>query len=460
MKETKIDNFNAYLDKYYSKEEKEEIINILNNEKIVSCDANVETKYRLDYELDSLFEAIQVNGVNVKRDDLLTKIEELDLSIRSYNCCIRSNIYTIADLVEKTEEEMMKVRNLGRKSFKEIKLKLNQRGLSFKNSVCLDFDEEDEEEEESYDYSNHPKTTKQRTLNSSNNSFISIYDSSIKILNLSVRSYHGLERNGIEKIKDLLKCSELELREFQNLGEKSINEIISKLKNYGLSLNSSSEKLSYKESFLKEKENILPLVDTEDQIDSLEEVEVIKEDLDQELTKVEIMQTENNESTETILDSKDAFSKCTSLNNLNLDNNIIQELFTLGITTLEELASCTYDYIYDSTNLTAKQIDELVELLSSNNFTFKDSKISYTPIKIGEYNYYVSINTDLKEDNTVSDRPLENESTKKVDALEEIKIEDNNITENDLEIIEEPIIEEETKDEDDEFLSFYKNLRK
>ena len=49
---------------------------------------------------------------------------------------------------------------------------------------------------------------------------------------------------------------------------------------------------------------------------------------------------------------------------------------------------------------------------------------------------------------------------KKVDALEEIKIEDNNITENDLEIIEEPIIEEETKDEDDEFLSFYKNLRK
>ena len=48
-------------------------------------------------------------------------IEDLDLSVRSYNCLKRANINTVADLTEKTEEEMMKVRNLGRKSLEEVK---------------------------------------------------------------------------------------------------------------------------------------------------------------------------------------------------------------------------------------------------------------------------------------------------------------------------------------------------
>ncbi|HEM4768373.1 TPA: DNA-directed RNA polymerase subunit alpha [Streptococcus suis] len=59
-------------------------------------------------------------------------IEELDLSVRSYNCLKRAGINTVFDLTEKTEPEMMKVRNLGRKSLEEVKVKLADLGLGLK----------------------------------------------------------------------------------------------------------------------------------------------------------------------------------------------------------------------------------------------------------------------------------------------------------------------------------------
>ncbi len=57
-------------------------------------------------------------------------IEDLDLSVRSFNCLKRANINTVADLVSKSEDDMMKVRNLGRKSLEEVKKKLQELDLS------------------------------------------------------------------------------------------------------------------------------------------------------------------------------------------------------------------------------------------------------------------------------------------------------------------------------------------
>ena len=59
-------------------------------------------------------------------------IEDLDLTVRSYNCLKRASISTVEELTQKTEDEMSKVRNLGKKSLKEVKEKLTQLGLSFK----------------------------------------------------------------------------------------------------------------------------------------------------------------------------------------------------------------------------------------------------------------------------------------------------------------------------------------
>lgn len=61
---------------------------------------------------------------------LETTIEDLDLSVRSYNCLKRASINNVADLVNKSEDDMMKVRNLGRKSLDEVKKKLQELGLS------------------------------------------------------------------------------------------------------------------------------------------------------------------------------------------------------------------------------------------------------------------------------------------------------------------------------------------
>lgn len=62
--------------------------------------------------------------------DMKMTIEELDLSVRSFNCLKRANINTVEDLTNKTEEEMIKVRNLGRKSLEEVEHKLAMMGLS------------------------------------------------------------------------------------------------------------------------------------------------------------------------------------------------------------------------------------------------------------------------------------------------------------------------------------------
>lgn len=63
---------------------------------------------------------------------LATTIDELELSVRSFNCLKRAGINTVADLCDKTEDEMIKVRNLGRKSLEEVQEKLTKLGLSLK----------------------------------------------------------------------------------------------------------------------------------------------------------------------------------------------------------------------------------------------------------------------------------------------------------------------------------------
>ncbi|MCD7768120.1 MAG: DNA-directed RNA polymerase subunit alpha [Oscillospiraceae bacterium] len=72
-----------------------------------------------------------VEKVEAQRDKVLEMtIEELDLSVRSFNCLKRANINTVDDLVRKTQDEMIKVRNLGHKSLEEVEHKLAMMGLS------------------------------------------------------------------------------------------------------------------------------------------------------------------------------------------------------------------------------------------------------------------------------------------------------------------------------------------
>lgn len=78
---------------------------------------------------------IMVEKEEDKKEKILEMtIEELDLSVRSYNCLKRAGINTVEELVQRNEEDMMKVRNLGRKSLDEVKLKLDALGLSLRQN--------------------------------------------------------------------------------------------------------------------------------------------------------------------------------------------------------------------------------------------------------------------------------------------------------------------------------------
>ncbi|MDR1572659.1 MAG: DNA-directed RNA polymerase subunit alpha [Clostridiales Family XIII bacterium] len=71
---------------------------------------------------------------NQKEKALEMTIEELELSVRSFNCLKRASINTVEELTHKTEDDMMKVRNLGKKSLEEVKYKLEELGLGLKPS--------------------------------------------------------------------------------------------------------------------------------------------------------------------------------------------------------------------------------------------------------------------------------------------------------------------------------------
>ena len=111
----------------------------------IDTDEAVSIGAKILSELLGLFVDLSENAKNAeiivekeetKKEKVLEMtIEELDLSVRSYNCLKRATINTVEDLISKTEEDMMKVRNLGRKSLEEVIHKLEALGLSLSKEI-------------------------------------------------------------------------------------------------------------------------------------------------------------------------------------------------------------------------------------------------------------------------------------------------------------------------------------
>jgi DNA-directed RNA polymerase subunit alpha len=119
------------------------------------------------------------DGPLIRNENLNRSVEELELSVRSYNCLKNANIATIAELIQKTEAEMLKTKNFGRKSLNEIKEILAQMGLSLGMKIdeqgnaipgptsilpaatlaaSYSFDDEEEDEDEDLDLINETET--------------------------------------------------------------------------------------------------------------------------------------------------------------------------------------------------------------------------------------------------------------------------------------------------------------
>ena len=109
----------------------------LEPDEAVSLAAKVLSEH-LNLFIDLSEAAQQVDVMVEKENDAQEKvlemnIDELELSVRSYNCLKRAGIQTVAELTLKSEDEMMRIRNLGKKSLKEVKDKLHDLGLGFKS---------------------------------------------------------------------------------------------------------------------------------------------------------------------------------------------------------------------------------------------------------------------------------------------------------------------------------------
>lgn len=87
----------------------------------------------INEEVLSMESVIKEDSGEVVNKGQQMMIEDLDLSVRSYNCLKRAGIATVEELTQKTEDEMMRVRNLGKKSLKEVKDKLIDMGMGFKS---------------------------------------------------------------------------------------------------------------------------------------------------------------------------------------------------------------------------------------------------------------------------------------------------------------------------------------
>lgn len=103
-------------------------------EETVAPAADSDTGGNTDFHMDNYDDNPQVVS-----DNLLKSVEELELSVRSYNCLKNANIRTLAELVSKTEQEMLRTKNFGRKSLNEIKEIITGMGLHF--NMRVDHDE-------------------------------------------------------------------------------------------------------------------------------------------------------------------------------------------------------------------------------------------------------------------------------------------------------------------------------
>jgi len=167
-----------------------------------------EIKDRIDASNAEVYESIERSKYILPNGDYLEmKVSDLDLSVRAQNCLNNAGITTVAELAQKRESELLKSRNFGRGSFKEIKGKLDELGLNFEGRRYISPDRDYQE---------------------------------IKIieLGLSVRAYNCLNNCDITTVGELVQKREKELLQSRNFGRGTLKEIKEELGRLNLCLKS------------------------------------------------------------------------------------------------------------------------------------------------------------------------------------------------------------------------------
>jgi len=270
--------------KYTLKENQlDELIDILQS---IGLHFEEEAKYQEDFnkmcyasmQKVGLSKIYTICPIKYKRNFLNYPIEDLDLSVRTYNCLHHSNIKTVRDIIKLTEEDLLKIKNLGLNSVREIKYKMENFGISIcPNSITPEtwikiieqkFHFKNEKEEKIED------ETKQTN----------ILNIKIEDMDFSGRTYNCLRRGNKFSIKDIIMTPKENLFRIRNLGMKCYNEIVEKLKTYNLTL--CPDDCVSPEEWIEEVSNKLNPKNTEEA--KIAKPELPKQNLMQKLTQTKI----------------------------------------------------------------------------------------------------------------------------------------------------------------------------
>lgn len=222
----KCDSEIAYLDAELNKKIIEGELVTLAGLSLDTFDFGISTVQYPSDEIDDGFDIVEGDMKEGQLNEMT--IEELELSVRSFNCLKRVGINTVTELVSKTREDMMRVRNLGRKGLEEVENKLISLGLSFSESVSTEDDDLF-----SVTMGEIPVMGGLQDSPSENSGYLGM---SIEELDLSVRAYNCLKRHGVETVEDIIAMSEDDLMKVRNLGRRSMEEVIQKINSMGLSI--------------------------------------------------------------------------------------------------------------------------------------------------------------------------------------------------------------------------------
>ena len=146
-------------------------------------------------------------------------VSDFELSVRSRNCLQKMHIDTLGDLIMRTEQELLSYKNFGETSLTEIKEMLTQKNLRLGQGL-EDIESEPLSPRNPLEASADPE----------------VLDTTIDVLNLSVRSRRCMERLNVRLIRDLINKTEVELMSAKNFGMTSLTEIKQKLGEKGLAL--------------------------------------------------------------------------------------------------------------------------------------------------------------------------------------------------------------------------------
>ena len=146
-------------------------------------------------------------------------ISKVGFSTRTFNCLKKAGIRSLADLSDKTEMDLIMIRNLGKRSFEEIIAKMQEYGISLKTEKQLEQEENQQRLREE-----EPEESEEAE------------ELSINKMGFSTRTFNCLKKAKIRSLADLSDKTEKDLIMIRNLGKRSFEEIVAKMQEYGMSL--------------------------------------------------------------------------------------------------------------------------------------------------------------------------------------------------------------------------------